>query len=69
MQTMTLTLTIDVDGRNAGDAVDDLAIDADSGELDQAALELVRSHLRRMGDFRDWRIVRCAVTVPEVRQP
>ena len=67
MTTLTLTLTIDVDGRDAGDAVDDLAIDADAGDIDQAALELVRSHLRRMGDFRDWRIVRCAVTVPEGR--
>ncbi len=67
MQQLTLTLTIDIDGRNAGDVVDDLAIDADGGELDQAALEIVRSHLRKMGDFRDWRIVRCTVTVPEGR--
>ena len=65
MQQLTLTLTIDVDGRNAGDVVDDLLIDTDAGELDQATLNLVRQHLHRMGDFRDWRIVRCAVTVPE----
>ena len=65
MQQLTLTLTIDIDGRNAGDLVDDLAIDTDAGMLDQAALDLVRQHLRKMGDFRDWRIVRCMVTVPE----
>ena len=65
MQQLVLTVTIDIDGRNAGDVVDDLAIDADSGELDQAALELVRQHLRKMGDFRDWRVVRCMVTAPE----
>ena len=67
MQQLVLTLTIDVDGRNAGDVCDDLGIDADAGELDQAALDLVRQHLRKMGDFRDYRIVRCTVTVPEGR--
>ena len=66
MQTVNLTLSIDIDGKAAADVVDDLLIDVDAGELDQAALDLVRQHLRKMGDFRDWRIVRCAVTVPEV---
>jgi hypothetical protein len=65
MTTLELRLTIDIDGLHAGDVIDDLAIDADAGELDQAMLELVRSHLRRMGDFRDYRIVRATVTVPE----
>lgn len=69
MQTMTLTLTIDVDGRNAGDVARDLLIDADSGELDQAALTMLRKHLHRLADMRDYRIVRCAVTLPEGRQP
>jgi hypothetical protein len=67
MQQLTLTLTIDVDGENAGDVIDDLGIDADAGMFDPALLDLVRAHLRKMGDFRDWRIVRCAVTVPEGR--
>ena len=62
---LTLTLTIDIDGLSAPDVVADLAIDADAGDIDQAALDLVRCHLRKMGDFRDWRIVRAAVTVPE----
>ena len=65
MQTVTLTLTIDIDGKAAADVADDLGIDAEAGELDQAALTMVRQHLRKMGDFRDWRIVRCAVNVQE----
>ena len=65
MQTVTLTLTIDIDGKAAADVADDLGIDAEAGEHDQAALDLVRQHLRRMGDFRDWRVVRCAVNVQE----
>lgn len=65
MQTVTLTLAIDIDGKAAADVVDDLGIDAEAGELDQAALNLVRQHLRRMGDFRDYRIVRCTVNVQE----
>ena len=65
MQQLTLMLTIDVDGRNAGDLVDDLAIDTDAGMLDQAALDLVRQHLHRLADFRDYRIVRCMVNVQE----
>jgi hypothetical protein len=65
MQTMTLTVTIDVDGAAAADVVDDLGIDVEAGALDQALLNLVRDHLRRVGDTRDYRIVRCAATVQE----
>jgi hypothetical protein len=61
MQTVTLTLSIDIDGKAAADVADDLGIDVEAGELDQAALTMVRQHLHRMGDFRDYRIVRCAV--------
>ena len=52
MQTVTLTLSIDFDGKAAADVADDLGIDAEAGELDQAALDLVRQHLRRMGEVR-----------------
>ena len=65
MQTVTLTLALDIDGKAAADVADDLLIDVDAGELDQATLNMVRQHLRKMGDFRDYRIVRCTVTVPE----
>ena len=65
MQTVTLTLSIDIDGKAAADVADDLGIDAEAGELDQAALDLVRQHLHRVGDFRDYRIVRCTVNVQE----
>ena len=67
MQTVTLTLALDIDGKAAADVADDLLIDVDAGELDQATLNMVRQHLRKMGDFRDYRIVRCAVTLPEGR--
>jgi hypothetical protein len=33
--------------------------------FDQALLNLLRDHLRRMGDFRDWRIVSARVDVQE----
>ena len=65
MTTLGLTLTIEIDGAAAADVADDLLIDADGGDLDQAALDLVRRHLRKMGDFRDYRIVRCTVNVQE----
>ena len=65
MQTVTLTLALDIDGKAAADVADDLLIDVDAGELDQATLNMVRQHPRKMGDFRDYRIVRCTVTVPE----
>jgi hypothetical protein len=65
MENETLTirwrLTVDIDGKQARDIADDLAIDADAGELDQAVLNLLRDHLRKVGDTRDWRIVRVEV--------
>jgi hypothetical protein len=66
MQTVNLTLSIDIDGAAAADVADDLGIDVDAGELDQATLTMLRKHLHRLADLRDWRIVRCTVTVPEV---
>lgn len=66
MKTLHLNLTIEVDGHSAADVVKDLAIDVDAGDLDQGALNMLRAHLRRMGDFRDYRIVAVRVTVPEV---
>ena len=65
MQTVTLTLAIDIDGKFAADVADDLGIDAEAGALDQAFLDVVRQHLRSFGDNRDWRIVRCVVGVQE----
>jgi hypothetical protein len=65
MNTLKLTVTIDADGRQAADMLDDLAIDAEGGMFDQALLNLLRDHLRRMGDFRDWRIVSARVDVQE----
>ena len=65
MQTVNLTLSIDIDGAAAADVADDLGIDVDAGELDQAALTMVRKHLHRLADFRDYRIVRCMVNVQE----
>lgn len=65
MTTLELSISIDFDGKHAADVTDDLAIDVDAGELDQAVINLLRAHLRRMGDFRDWRIVRCMVNVKE----
>ena len=65
MNTLRLNLTIYVDGNSAGDVVDDLAIAADAGMLDQAALNLLREHLRRMGDARDWRLVAVRIDVQE----
>ena len=66
MTTLDLRLTIDVDGRHADDVAGELLTDADAGELDQATLTMLRKHLHRLADLRDWRIVRCTVTVPEV---
>ena len=65
MTTLELRLTIDIDGRNAGSVFDELLIDVDAGELDQALLDLVRKHLHRLADFRDYRIVRCTAAVQE----
>jgi hypothetical protein len=62
MKTLELRIEIDVDGEHAADMLDDLAIDAEAGALDQAVLNLLREHLRKHCDFRDWRIVSTLVT-------
>jgi len=67
MKTLHLNLIIEVDGHSAADVAEDLAIDVDAGDLDPGALNMLRAHLRRMGDFRDYRIVAVRVTVPEVQ--
>ena len=67
MTQVIVTLSIDIDGAAAADAADDLRIDADDGELDQALLQLIRQHLAAHGDTRDWRIVRAVATLPEVQ--
>ena len=69
MQQLTFTVTVMLDGAQAADVADDLAIDADAGELDQAMLNLLRAHLVHHGDTRDWRIVRAAVDVPDEVTP
>ena len=70
MQRLTFfTVTVTLDGAHAADVADDLAIDADAGELDQAMLNLLRAHLANHGDTRDWRIVRAAVDVPDEVTP
>lgn len=63
--TLTFTVTVTLAGDQAADVADDLAIDADAGELDQAVLNVLRQHLANHGDTRDWRIVAAAVTVPD----
>lgn len=55
MIAMTITLTVQIDGLHAADVADDLAIDIEAGELDQAALNMLRAHLA--SDGRDWKIV------------
>jgi hypothetical protein len=65
MQTVTLTLSIDIDGAAAAAVAGELLVDVDAGELDQAALTMVRKHLHRLADLRDYRIVRCTVDVQE----
>ena len=57
MTTLTVTLAIDIDGAAAADVIDDLAIDAEAGELDQAMTNVIRQHLHNHGDTRDWRTV------------
>ena len=69
MQQLKFTVTVTLDGAHAADVADDLAIDADAGELDQAMLNLLRAHLAHHGDTRDWRIVRAAVDVPDEVTP
>lgn len=67
MNTITLKLTIDVDGRHAADVIDDLAIDVDAGALDLALLNLLRDHFKRLGDDRDWRFLSVRCDVPEAQ--
>ncbi len=55
--TISATLTVEIAGSAAADAADDLLIDIDAGELDQALLNLIRQHLADANDTRDWRIV------------
>ena len=55
--TVTATLTIEIAGSAAADVADDLLIDLDAGELDQALLNAIRQHLADHSDTRDWRIV------------
>ena len=54
--TITATLTIEIAGSAAADVADDLLIDLDAGELDQALLNAIRQHLADHSDTRDWRI-------------
>lgn len=63
MTRVDLTVTIHIDGASAADVADDLRIDADTGGLDLALLQLIRAHLRAHGDSRDWRIVSAVVNV------
>ena len=67
--TLTFTVTVTLAGDQAADVADDLAIDADAGDLDQAMTNLLRAHLANHGDTRDWRIVRAAVDVPDEVTP
>lgn len=55
MTAVQITLTVQLDGVHAADVADDLAIDIEGGELDQAALNMLRAHLA--ADGRDWKIV------------
>lgn len=55
MIAMTITLTVQIDGLHAADVADDLGIDVEGGELDQAALNMLRAHLAT--DGRDAKIV------------
>ena len=69
MQRLKITVTVTLDGAHAADVADDLGIDVEAGELDQAMLNLLRAHLANHGDTRDWRIVRAAVDVPDEVTP
>ena len=65
MTTVDFCLSIEVDGAHASDVIDDLGIDVDAGELDQALVNLVRQHLTNHNDTRDWRIVNATLWTPE----
>lgn len=66
MTALQITLTVQIDGLHAADVADDLAIDIEAGELDQAALAMLRAHL--VADGRDWKIVHvlCDIEAGEV---
>lgn len=68
MTTLTFTLTAELDGHHAADVADDLAIDADAGDLDLALTNVLRQHLRNVGDARDWRVVAAHVW-PQGEEP
>ena len=57
MKTITLTVTVEIDGSQAAELAQGLANDAQAGDLDQALLNLLRGHTARLDDPRDWRIV------------
>ena len=55
MNAITINLTVQLDGLHADDVAHDLGIDIEAGELDHAALAMLRAHLA--ADGRDWKIV------------
>ena len=61
MATLELTLRIAGDGWAADDVLAELMVDAQGGELDQGVLNVIRGHLSRYTDERDWRIVGVSV--------
>jgi len=56
MKTITLTVTVEIDGAQAAELAQGLADDAQAGDLDQGLLNLLRGHTARLDDPRDWRI-------------
>lgn len=63
MNELRFTLTVRIDGENAGDVADDLRIDADGGAFDLPIVQLLRAHLAINGDTRDWQIVSAVLHV------
>lgn len=55
MTALQITLTVQLDGLHAADVADDLGIDIEAGELDQAALNMLRAAIAH--DTRDAKIV------------
>lgn len=68
MTRLTFTITAELDGAQAEDAADELAIDVDAGDLDQGVVNLLRQHLTNHDDTRDWRIV-AAHAWPQGEEP
>ena len=66
MTAVQITLTVQLDGLHADDVAHDLGIDIEAGELDQAALNMLRAHLA--ADGRDVKIahVLCDIEAGEV---